>query len=87
MPSRIRTLEVLTLKKIYFVSGRITACTILMGKSDGKRSLGRPRRTLVDNIKINLREIGWDGMDWIHLAKDGDQWKAIVNTIMNIRFP
>jgi hypothetical protein len=42
---------------------------------------------LVDNIKINLREIGWDGMDWIDLAQDRDQWRALVNTIMNLRVP
>jgi hypothetical protein len=41
----------------------------------------------VDNIKIDLREIGWDGMDWIDLAKDRDQWRALVNTVMNLRVP
>jgi hypothetical protein len=40
----------------------------------------------VDNIKMDLREIGWDGMDWIDLAQDGDQWRALVNTVMNFRF-
>jgi hypothetical protein len=49
------------------------AYRILVGKPEGKRSLGRPRRGLVDNIKIYLREIGWDGMDWIDLAQDRDQ--------------
>jgi hypothetical protein len=46
---------------------------ILMGKPEGKRRLGRPRRRSVDNIKMNLREIGWDGVDWIELAQDRDQ--------------
>jgi hypothetical protein len=41
----------------------------------------------VDSIKIDLREIGWDGMDWIHLAQDRDQWKALVNTVMNLQVP
>jgi hypothetical protein len=41
----------------------------------------------VDNIKIDLREMGWDGMDWIELAQDMDQWRALVNTVMNLRFP
>jgi hypothetical protein len=64
------------------------AYRILVGKPDGKRPLGRPRRRWVDNIKINLvREIGWDDMDWIDLAQDRDQWRALVNTVMNLRVP
>ncbi|PNF40800.1 Surfeit locus protein 1 [Cryptotermes secundus] len=61
------------------------AYRILVGKPEGKRPLGRPRRRWVDNIKMDLREIGWDGMDWIDLAKDRDQWRALVNTAMNLR--
>jgi hypothetical protein len=63
------------------------AYRILVGKPEGKRPLGRPRRRWVDNIKIYLREIGWDGMDWIDLAKDRDQWRVLVNTVMNLRVP
>jgi hypothetical protein len=63
------------------------ACGILMGKPDGKRPLGWPRRRWVDNIKKNIREIGWDGMDWIDLAEDREQWRALVNTVMNLRVP
>jgi hypothetical protein len=63
------------------------AYTILVGKPNGKRPLGRPRRKWVDNIKINLRETGWDGIDWIELAQDRDQWRALVNTVMNLRVP
>jgi hypothetical protein len=63
------------------------AYTIFMGKPEGMRLLGRPRRRWVDNIKIYLREIEWDGMDWIDLAQDRDQWRALVNTVMNLRFP
>jgi hypothetical protein len=63
------------------------AYRILVGKPIGKRPLGRPRLRWVDNIKINLREIGWDGMDWIDLAPDRDQWRALVNTVMNLRVP
>jgi hypothetical protein len=59
----------------------------LVGKPEGKRPQGRPRRRWVDNIKIDLRGIGWDGMDWIHLAQDRDQWRALVNTVMNLRVP
>jgi hypothetical protein len=52
---------------------------ILVGNPKGKKPLGRPRRRWVDNMKMDLREIGWDGMDWIHLAQDRDQWRALVN--------
>jgi hypothetical protein len=56
-----------------------------VGKKEGKRRLGRPRRRWVDNIKMDLTEIGWDGVDWIELAQDRDQWMALVNTVMNLR--
>jgi hypothetical protein len=59
------------------------AYKILVGKPEGKRPLGRPRRRWVDNIKMDLREIGWDDMDWIDMAQDREQWRALVNTIMN----
>jgi hypothetical protein len=63
------------------------AYRILVGKPKGKRPLRRPRRRWVDNIKMDLREIGCDGMDWIELAQDRDQWGALVNTVMNLRIP
>jgi hypothetical protein len=63
------------------------AYRILMEKPGGKKPLGKPRRKWVDNIKIDLREIGWDGMDWLDLAQDKDQWRALVNTVMNLRVP
>jgi hypothetical protein len=63
------------------------AYRILVGNREGKRPLGRPRRRRVDNIKMNLREIGWDSMDCIDLAQDRDQWRALVNTVMNLRVP
>jgi hypothetical protein len=56
----------------------------LVRKPEGRRPLGRPRRRWVDNIKIDLREIGWDGMDWINLTEDRDHWRAHVNTEMNL---
>jgi hypothetical protein len=59
----------------------------LVGKPEGKRPLGRPRRRWVDNIKMDLREIGWDCMDSIELAQDRDQWRALVNMVMNLRVP
>jgi hypothetical protein len=52
-----------------------------------KRPLGRPRCRWVDNIKIDLRKMGWDGMDWIDLAQDRDHWRALVNIVMNLRVP
>jgi hypothetical protein len=63
------------------------AYRILVGKPEGKRPLGRPRRRWVDNIKIDLGEIEWDGMNWIDLAQDRDRWRALVNTVMNLRVP
>jgi hypothetical protein len=63
------------------------AYRILAGKPDGKRPLGRPRRRWVYSIKMDLGEIGWDGRDWIELAQDRDQWRALVNTVMNLRVP
>jgi transcription termination factor 2 len=60
------------------------AYRILMGKPEGKRPLGRPRRMWRDNIRMDLRETGWGGMDWIDLAEDRDQWRALVNTVMNL---
>jgi hypothetical protein len=58
-----------------------------MGKPEGKRSLERRRRRWVDNIKMDLREIGWGGMDWIHLAQDRDHWRALVNIATNLQGP
>jgi hypothetical protein len=59
----------------------------LVGNPEGNRPLGRPRRRWVDNIKMDLGETGWDGMDWIDLAQDRNQWRALVNTVMNLRVP
>jgi hypothetical protein len=58
-----------------------------VGKPEGKRPLGRPRRRRVDNIKMDLREIKWDSMDWIDMAQDWDQWSALVKTVLNFRVP
>jgi hypothetical protein len=59
----------------------------LVGKPEGKIPLERRRRRWVDNIKIDLREIGWVGIDWIDLDQDRDQWRALVNTVMKLRAP
>jgi hypothetical protein len=63
------------------------AYRISVGKPEGKRPLRRPRRRWVDNNETDLREIRWDGVDWIELAQDRDQWRALVNTVMNLRVP
>jgi hypothetical protein len=63
------------------------AYRISVGKPEGKRSLGRPRRRWVKNVKMDLREAGWDGMNWIDLAQDMDQWRALVNMVMNLWVP
>jgi hypothetical protein len=55
------------------------ACRLLVGKLEGKRPLGRPRRRWVDNIRMDLGEVGWSDMDWIGLAKDKNRWRALVN--------
>jgi transposase len=60
---------------------------ILVGKPDENRPPGRPRRRWVDNIKMDLRDVGWDGRDWIDLAQDRDRWRAYVNAVMNLRVP
>jgi hypothetical protein len=75
------------LKSIPTLSFYLYAYRILVGNPEGKRPLGRTRRRWVDNIKWDLIEIGWDGMDWIDLAQDRDQWRALVNAVMNLRVP
>jgi hypothetical protein len=68
--------------------GREEECIrILVGKAEGKRLLGIPRLRYVDNIKMDIIEIGWGDMDWIYLASNRDQWRAILNNVMNLRAP
>jgi hypothetical protein len=63
------------------------AYEILVGKAGGKRPLRRPRCRWIDNIRMDRREIGWEGVDWIHLAQDRDQWRAVVNTVTYVGVP
>jgi hypothetical protein len=63
------------------------AYNILVGKPEGRRPLGRPRRRWEDNIKMDLRETEFGDMVWIHWAQDRDRWWALVNTVMNLRVP
>ena len=60
---------------------------VLVGKSERKRPLGRPRRRWEDNIKMHLQEVGCGGIDWIKLAQDSHRWRALVNAVMNLRVP
>jgi hypothetical protein len=60
-------------------------CKMLVGKPEGKRTLGRPRRRWEDNIRMDLQEVGCGGMDWIGLAQNRDRWRAIENAVMNLR--
>jgi hypothetical protein len=60
---------------------------ILVGKPEGNRQLGRPRHRWEGNIKMGLREIGWEDVDWMHLPQDMDQWRTLVNTVTKLRIP
>jgi hypothetical protein len=60
---------------------------VFMGKPEGKRPLGRPRRRWEDNIKMDLQEVGCGDMDWIEMVHDGDSWRALVNAVRNLRVP
>jgi hypothetical protein len=59
----------------------------MVGKPEGKRQLGRPRRRWEDNILIDLQEVGWVVLDWIDLAQDRDRWRSLVNAVMSLRVP
>jgi hypothetical protein len=66
---------------------RRDAYSALVGKREGRRTLGRPRRRWENNIKMDLREVGWGGMDCINLAQNRDRWRVLVNAVMNLRAP
>jgi hypothetical protein len=63
------------------------AYRILVGRPEGRRPLGRPRRRWENNVKMDLQEMGWGGMDWIDMAQDRDRWRAVVSAVMNLRVP
>jgi hypothetical protein len=63
------------------------AYRLLVGKPEGRRPLGRPRRRLLDNIRMVLVEVGWGDVDWIGLAQDRNRWRALVNSVLNLRVP
>jgi hypothetical protein len=89
-PSIIRMIKSRRMKLAAHVArmeAKRSAYRISMGNPEGNRPLGRPRRRLVDSIKMDLREIGWYGMDLIDVAQDRDQCRALVNAVMNHRVP
>jgi hypothetical protein len=63
------------------------AYRILVGRPEGRRPLGRPRRRWEGNIKMDLEEVAWEGVDWIDMAQDRDRWRALVNAVINLRVP
>jgi hypothetical protein len=67
--------------------GERNAYKLLVGKPEGKRPSGRPIRGWVDNIRMDLVEVGWGDVDWISLAQDRDKWRALVNSVLNLRVP
>jgi hypothetical protein len=89
-PSIIRMIKSRRMRWVEHLAGmgeKRIAYRILVGKPEGKRPLGRPRHKWVNNIKMDLRNIGCDSVDWIDLAQDRDQWRALVNTVMNLWVP
>jgi hypothetical protein len=69
------------------IGAKRNAYRLLVGKPEGKKPLGRPRRRWVDNIKMDLGEVGWGDVDWIGLAMDRNRWRALVNSVLNFRVP
>jgi hypothetical protein len=89
-PSNIRVIKARRMRWAGHVAriGEVRgAYNILVGRPEGRRQLGRPRRRWEDNKKIDLREIDFGDVDWIHLAQDRDRWRTLVNTVMNLRVP
>jgi len=83
-----RTTSAVPFYSLFLLSvSHIVPCRVLVGKPEGKRPLGRPRRRWEDNIKIDFQEVGGDCGDWMELAQDGDMWRALVSTVMNLRVP
>jgi hypothetical protein len=81
----IKSMRMRWARHVARIGAKRNAYRVLVGKTEGNRPLGRPRRRWVDNIKIDLKGTGWDGIDWIDLAQDRDQWRALVRTVMNLR--
>jgi hypothetical protein len=89
-PSIIRIIKLRRMKGAGHVARmgeKRNAYRLLVGKPEGKRPLGRPRRRWVDNIRVDLGEVGWGDVDWIGLAEDRNRWRALVNSVLNLQVP
>jgi hypothetical protein len=89
-PSIIRIIKVRRMRwagHIARICETRNAFRLLVGKSEGRRPLRRPRCRWLDNIRMDLVEVGWGDMDWIGLAQDRDRWRALVNSVLNLRVP
>jgi hypothetical protein len=89
-PSIIRTMKSRRMRwagHVARMGEKRNAYRLLVGKPEGKRLLGRPRCRWVDNIRMDLGEVGWGDVDWIGLAKERNRWRAVVNSILNLRVP
>jgi hypothetical protein len=87
-PSIIRIMKARRMRLVGHVARmgeKRNAYRLLLGKLEGRRPLGRPRRRWLDNIRMDLVEVGWSDVDWIGLAQDRDRWRALVNSILNFR--
>jgi hypothetical protein len=90
LPSIIRMIKLRRMKCMRHVARmgeKRNEYRLLVGKPEGKRQLGRPRCRWVHNIKIDLGEVGWGGVDWIGLAQDRNRWRALVNSVLNFQVP
>jgi hypothetical protein len=89
-PSMIRIIKMKRMRctgHVARMGEKRNAYRLLVGKPEGKRPLGRPRRRWVDNIRLDLGEMGWGDVDWIGLARDRNRWRALVNSVFNLRVP
>jgi hypothetical protein len=89
-PSIIRIMEVRRMRwtgHVTRMGEKRNAYRLLVGKPEGRRPLGRPRRGWLDNNRMDLVEVGWSDVDWIGLVQDRDRWRALVNSVLNLRVP
>jgi hypothetical protein len=89
-PSIIRIIKARRMRWVGFVARigeKRNACRLLVGKPEGRRPLGRPRRRWLDNIRMDLVEVGLSDLGWIGLAQDRDRWRALVNSVLSLRVP
>jgi hypothetical protein len=84
-PSIIKSRRMRWAGHVARIGEKKNACRLFVGKPEGKRPLGRSRRRWVDNIRMYLGEMGWGDMDWIGLAQDMNRWRALVNSVLNLR--